>query len=165
MKRALSDFERELLSHQDDLLRFARRLTGRRGGAEDLRQDTLVLALASRESFMPGTVMRAWLFTIMRNIWVNQARRDRVDAVEDGVLHTLMPQQLPNQERRLELRDVNRALKALPAGMHEAIGLCAFHGLPYKVAARAAKPPTSEGTIKSRLSRGRDALRLALEPA
>ena len=146
------------------LRRYARALTGDAVRADDLVQDTLERALGKWSLWRPGN-LRAWLFSIMHNLFVNQARRLRtVEYPGDEALP-----ELPTREHQgdaLELRDLTRSLAKLPEEQREVLLLVCLEDLSYEDAAKILAVPI--GTVMSRLSRGRERLRVLLagsEPA
>jgi RNA polymerase sigma-70 factor (ECF subfamily) len=146
------------------LRRYARALTGDAVRADDLVQDTLERALGKWALWRPGN-LRAWLFSIMHNLFVNQARSPRVvDYPGDEALP-----ELPTREHQgdaLELRDLTRSLAKLPEEQREVLLLVCLEDLSYEDAAKVLGVPI--GTVMSRLSRGRERLRALLsgsEPA
>ena|SRR5260221_10845561 len=147
-----------IVQHIPRLRRYARALAGDRYSADDLVQDTLERAWNKLHLWRPGSDMRAWLFAIMHNVFVNQARSRRYEVdsrVED------LPQIAvrATQGQNLELVDVDRALRALPAEQREVVLLVAVEEMSYDEVSRALGIPI--GTVMSRLSRGRDRLRQA----
>ena len=112
--RALS-FETDLLAHLPQLRRYARALTGDRAWADDLVQDATERALGRAKSFQAGSNLRAWLFTIMRNLYIDQLRGRRDIAVDD---ETAPWRQMAAPRRRSRrARAARRAARALlPAG-------------------------------------------------
>jgi RNA polymerase sigma-70 factor (ECF subfamily) len=167
------EFEAVALVHLDALYRSALRLTQNRAEAEDVVQDTCLRAFRSFHRFNPGTNCRAWLFTILRNAFLNRVRgahrevhagdagepwdalgeraaepRPGAGTPEEAYLHTVLH------------GDVDRALKALPLAFREAIVLADLEGLSYKEIAQILACPV--GTVMSRLARGRRLLRRAL---
>lgn len=142
------------------LRRYARALTGERGAADDLVQDTLERALSRFHLWRRGSDLRAWLFTIMHNLYVNQARsraRRRHEALEDDP--AAEPVRAPEPDW-LELRDLDRALARLADEQRAVLLLVGLEQLSYGEAARVLDVPI--GTVMSRLSRGRERLRLIL---
>jgi RNA polymerase sigma-70 factor (ECF subfamily) len=142
------------------LRRYARALTGDTAWADDLVQDTLERAWTRMALWRPNSNIRAWLFTIMHNIYVNQLKvaakgRDptRSKSQPDPLIST-------PQENRLELRDVTRALQRLPHEQREVVLLIGLEQLSYDEAAKVLRVPI--GTVMSRLFRGREQLRLML---
>lgn len=137
------------------LRRYARALVGDRAAADDLVQDTLERAWAKLHLFRRGTDLRAWLFTVMHNVHVNQVRAARpTDALEDE-----MPElaQRAAQGDALLVRDLERALAALPVAQREVLLLVALEDLSYEETARVLGIPI--GTVMSRLARAREKLR------
>jgi RNA polymerase sigma-70 factor (ECF subfamily) len=151
-------FEKQLLGIVPDLRAFARFLAGNPTEADDLVQDTLVRALNAYEHFDLDTNMRAWTFTILRNIRINSYRKRRFEELDEGTLATLSVK--PNQEDTLELKAVLRALDTLPAVHREVITLVRAGGMSYEEAALIMG--CKLGTIKSRVNRADAALRAAL---
>lgn len=146
------------------LRRHARALTGDADRADDLVQDTLMRAIAGEHLFRPGTNLRAWLFTILRNRHLSEFRRRRYDGggIED-VPEALVA--MPgNQHSALELKEVQALLMTVPVKLREALILVSAAGLSYEEAAAVCK--CAVGTIKSRINRARNELmRLLDEPA
>jgi RNA polymerase sigma-70 factor, ECF subfamily len=144
------------------LRRYARALTRTADRADDLVQDTLVRALTKGHLWQPGTDIRAWLFTIMHNQYVNTVRRKvhgvaTIDIAQ--VTSTLMAVTDPSSS--LQLRELDRALARLPDEQREVILLVGLEGMAYESAAQILGVPI--GTIRSRLSRGRETLRQLME--
>lgn len=151
------------------LRRYARTLTGNPSRAEDLVQDTLARAWDKRTLWQSGSDLRAWLFTIMHNVFLNQravARRDAqcvsIDADEDGGVALQIPVR-PTQQTRVELIEVMREVERLPAEQREILLLAAVEELRYEEIAAVLAIPV--GTVMSRLSRARAKLRrMVAEP-
>jgi RNA polymerase sigma-70 factor, ECF subfamily len=140
------------------LRRYARALTRDVSAADDLVQETLTRGLVKQHLWVEGTDLRAWLFTILHNQYVNAVRRAvRVGAAV--VISETEPSLIcaPAQEKGLELRDLDRALAKLAEEQRAVILLVGLEGLRYEAVAQIIGVPV--GTIRSRLSRGRDALR------
>jgi RNA polymerase sigma-70 factor (ECF subfamily) len=142
------------------LRRYALKLTRDQAAAEELVQESLLRGLAKRHLWQEGTNLRAWLCTILHHQHVNQIRR----AVREGVAVELSDVEekltrAPSQDHGLQLRDMDRALKNLPEGQRAAVLLIGLEGLGYEKAAQAVGVPV--GTLRSRLSRGRQQLRMA----
>lgn len=143
------------------LRRYARALLRDKERADDLVQDTIERALHKIHLFQRGTDLRAWLFTMMHNQHVNLIRR----AVRQGQTFTVEKVHLPSpatQLTGLELRDLERALQRLPEEQRTTLLLIGLEGMSYDEAARVCKVPV--GTVRSRISRARAALRQMLEP-
>lgn len=139
------------------LRRYARALTGDRFFADDLVQDTLERAWGRLHLWRPGSDLRAWLFTIMHNLHVNQARTRRSEDSFDLRNEPMEFAARQTQEERLEIRDLTMALKRLPDEQREVLLLVGLEELSYQEAARVLAVPL--GTVMSRLSRGRERLR------
>lgn len=142
------------------LRRYARALVGERAAADDLVQDTLERALVKLALWRPGSDLRAWLFTLMHNLFVNQIRAAASRPVQD--LDDL--DEIPvdgGQMQALAVRDIGQALQALPTEQREVILLVGLEQFGYAEAARILGLPL--GTVMSRLSRGRERLRQMLE--
>lgn len=141
------------------LRRYARALVGERAAADDLVQDTLARALGKLHLWRRGTDLRAWLFTVMHNVHVNQQRGRR----EIAGLHdeTIEPPVRATQEVALQARDLERALARLPTEQREVLLLVVLEDLSYEEAALALGIPI--GTVMSRLSRAREKLRGLME--
>lgn len=153
--------EDAIAEHLPRLRRYARALTGDVSRDDDLVQDTLERALTKFGLWRHGSDLRAWLFTIMHHVHVNQGlRHGRVSwqAMEEAGWDAPVPAQ---QERALEMRDLERALARLPVEYREVLLLVALEGLRYEDVARVVGVPV--GTVMSRLARGREKLRRLLD--
>ncbi|MDC0737859.1 RNA polymerase sigma factor [Cognatishimia sp. SS12] len=146
----------ELTEHLGALRAFALSLTRNAATADDLVQDTLVKAWTNIESFKPGSNMRAWLFTILRNTFYS-LRRKRKREVEDadGSLSLALASK-PDHDGRLNMRDFMQAFNQLPDTQREALVLVGAGGFSYEEA--AATCDVAVGTIKSRVGRARATL-------
>ena len=135
---------------------FARSLTRDGVRADDLVQEALTRALNNIDRFRPGTNLKAWLFTIVRNEHYSQLRRRKFEA--HGVDTDLLPEPSvpPDHDGKLELRDLNRALASLSPGQRTALILVSVSGFSYEEA--AAICGCAVGTIKSRVARARETL-------
>jgi RNA polymerase sigma-70 factor (ECF subfamily) len=142
------------------LRRYARALTGERSAADDLVQDTLERAWVKLHLWRRGSDLRAWLFTIMHNVYVNQVRsRANLAAIPlDDEIGEIPVR--PTQVDMLEVRDIDAALRRLPAEQREVVLLVALERLSYQETASALGIPI--GTVMSRLARARERLRLIL---
>ena len=159
---AMSEFHR-LLEHQiPRLRRYARALTRDSNRADDLVQDTLVRAIAAKAHlWQAGTDIRAWLFTIMHNQYVNNIRRDMCENATidiDQVASTLVATSDPTASRQLS--ELDRALGHLSKGQREVVLLVSLEGMSYDEAAKILRVPI--GTVRSRLGRAREALRVLM---
>lgn len=150
-----------LVGHIPDLRRYARSLTGDAWAADDLVQDTLERACDRWQLWTAGTDLRAWLFTLMHNLFVDAARRalrqqgQRVDV--DDVAHELVA---PPAAADSAL-DLQRCLLRLPEEQREVLLLVSLQDLGYEEVARITGVPV--GTVMSRLSRARSRLRDLME--
>jgi RNA polymerase sigma-70 factor (ECF subfamily) len=140
------------------LRRYARALARDVAAADDLVQDCLTRALGKLHLWQEGTDLRAWLFTILHNQYVNQVRRAVREGTAVGLSETEpMLTRPPHQGKSLELRDLERALGKLPEEQRSVILLVGLEGRRYEEVAEILDIPI--GTVRSRLSRGREALR------
>jgi RNA polymerase sigma-70 factor (ECF subfamily) len=154
----MSDFHSRIEEQIPRLRRYARALTRDTHRADDLVQETLARALAKQHLWQVGTNLRAWLFTLMHNQHVNDVRRSNreggnIDVAE--MASVLVAVTDPTASR--QLRELERALARLPLEQREAILLVGLEGMRYDEAAAVLRVPI--GTVRSRLSRGRDSLR------
>jgi RNA polymerase sigma-70 factor (ECF subfamily) len=153
----------DLIEHLPRLRRYARALTGDVNRADDLVQDTLERALAKLDLWQPGSDLRAWLFTLMHNLFVNQirVRRPQETVMEDALDEPVSGGQM----EALAARDIHAALAQLPEEQREVLLLVGLEQFGYAEAAQVLGVPT--GTVMSRLSRARERMRqmLAGEPA
>jgi len=139
---------------------FARSLTGEVPAADDLVQDTIVLALQAWESFTPGTNLKAWLFRILHNRFRTVRSRRHITA-EIGVDDLSPFGSVPAlQEGRAELRHFKAAFARLNPRHREVLVLYAVHGLPYEQIAEITG--CAVGSVKSRMNRARTTLRRML---
>ena len=153
----------DLIEHLPRLRRYARALTGDVARADDLVQDTLERALAKLDLWQPGSDLRAWLFTLMHNLFVNQlrARRPQDTALDEAP-------EIPvngGQMEALVARDIHAALARLPEDQRAIILLVGLEQFSYAEAAQVLGVPV--GTVMSRLGRARERMRQMLvgEPA
>lgn len=138
------------------LRRYARALVGDASQADDLVQDTLERAWARLHQWRGEGELRAWLFGIMHNVWVEQRRRARLPAPtwEEGAAQ---PAQGDDPSRWLEWRDLQAAVARLPDEQREVLLLVCVEELRYEEVARVLGVPP--GTVMSRLARAREKLR------
>jgi RNA polymerase sigma-70 factor (ECF subfamily) len=156
----MKDVRAEIEAYIPRLRRYARALTGERAAADDLVQDTLERALSRFHLWRRGTDLRAWLFTIMHNIHVNQSRARARRPSEPLDEEAGLAAGRPRETDWLELRDVAAALARLPQEQRAVILLVALEQMTYEEVARVLNIPV--GTVMSRLSRGRERMRLML---
>ncbi|MEJ6389464.1 RNA polymerase sigma factor [Gymnodinialimonas ulvae] len=146
----------EIVEHLGSLRAFARSLTRNATTADDLVQDTVVKAWSNIDKFEPGTNMRAWLFTILRNTFYSLRRkRSREVADVDGVMAERLSEK-PAHDGRLVMQDFTAAFAELPDEQREALLLVGASGFSYEEAADMCG--CAVGTIKSRANRGRKRL-------
>lgn len=140
------------------LRRYARALAGDPSRADDLVQEALLRALSRQHLWQPGTDMRAWMFTILHNIHINNQRRRQTRGGQQEPLEDYPePSQPSSQEKSLEVRDLARALEHIPDPQRQVVLLVGLEGMDYKTVASVLDIPL--GTVMSRLHRGREALR------
>jgi len=167
-------FERDALPFLDQLYSAGLRMTKSPTDAEDLVQETYVKAYAAFDSFTEGTNLRAWLFRILTNTFINNYRKgqrqpfsESVDDLTDAQMHGI-DARLPGGMRSAEVEALERigdaevlaALADLPEDFRLAVYLADVEGFPYKEIAEIMDTPM--GTVMSRLHRGRKLLREAL---
>lgn len=162
-------FEAEALPHLDAVYRFARTLTGDGARAEDLAQDVMLKAYRAWHQYRPGTNVRAWLLTIVRNTFINQYRRQQhegktvdIGAVEPYAIFGDVQEVDPEGRffSRIVDDEVLRAVNQLPDDFREVVVLSDVEDLSYAEIADLLGVPV--GTVKSRLFRARRALQRQL---
>jgi len=156
----VSDHDSLITQQIPRLRRYARALTGDRAAADDLVQDTLERALSRFHLWRQGSDLRAWLFTIMHNIFVNQVRsraRRYHESLETEPAAEAVRAPEPDW---LELRDIASALSRLPHEQRAVVLLVGLEQFTYDEAARVLEVPI--GTVMSRLSRARERMRVLL---
>jgi RNA polymerase sigma-70 factor (ECF subfamily) len=136
-------------------------LAGSRELAEDLTQEALAKVWRSRRSFVPGSNLKAWLFTILRNEFYSYRRRAWRQETWDAEWAEAIPAPPEEQRWSVELSDTVRAMESLPEEQREALMLVGVGGFSYDVA--AARSSCAVGTAKSRVARARKALRAMLD--
>ena len=151
---------RAILTELPRLRRYARAMLGDRAAADDLVQDTLERAWSRIAQWRAGSDLRAWLFGIMHNLRVDQLRRGSLPthSLDDDACE--VPTR-PTQSDRLEVMDLESALRQLPDDQREVLLLVALEEMSYAEIAAALAIPI--GTVMSRLSRGRERLRQVME--
>jgi RNA polymerase sigma-70 factor, ECF subfamily len=153
-RAASSQMTADLLSVIPNLRAFAVSLCGNIDHADDLVQETLVKAWGSLDSFAEGTNLRAWLFTILRNIYYSEYRKRRREVADpDGALAANLAT-APAQSGHMDLLDFRAALQRLPNDQREALILIGASGLSYEEAAGICG--CAIGTMKSRVNRARN---------
>ncbi|MDP3660533.1 RNA polymerase sigma factor [Phenylobacterium sp.] len=160
----MTDFQREIIALLPRLRRLARALAANVSDADDLVQLTVERALERAGQWRPGSRLDSWMFRIMKNAWIDETRgrvrqsrifapeeeREHVGTDGSGAMHA-----------RLELRDVEAAMGRLPDDQRVAVALVLVEGMSYREAAEVLQVP--EGTLTSRLVRGRAALMSQLQ--
>jgi RNA polymerase sigma-70 factor, ECF subfamily len=153
------DFRTELASELPPLRRFARALTGDAALADDLVQDCVERAMTKSHLYDPARPLRAWLYAVLRNLYISGLRRNgrstvvkTVEELSDGEGAVL-----PEQEERLSVSSVSEALDRLAPQHREVIVLVALEEMSYRDVAEILGVPL--GTVMSRLSRAREHLR------
>jgi RNA polymerase sigma-70 factor, ECF subfamily len=156
----MSDFKQELLPLLPNLRAFARSLCGSSDWADDLVQETILRAWANRTSYEPGSNLKAWLFTILRNYFYNEVRKRRRSVELHNDQAALEVGVAEGQPTSLHLQDLARALEELSQDQREALTLVSIGGLSYEDAAKMCN--CAVGTVKSRVARARRELELKL---
>jgi RNA polymerase sigma-70 factor (ECF subfamily) len=151
----------EMVALVPQLHTFARSLCRDGVRAEDLVQEALLRAFDNIHRFKPGTNLKAWLFTIVRNEHYSQLRRRKFEAYDISIDMLPEPSVPPDHDGELELRDLNRALTVLAPGQRAALILVSASGFSYEEAARICG--CAVGTIKSRVARARSTLLAMLD--
>lgn len=167
-----SEFEQEALPHMDILYNYALRMTGNPDDANDLVQETFLKAYRFWDKYEKGTNIRAWLFRIMKNSYINRYRKETkepetVDYDEIQNFYNSIRYESSDQNDLQEKifgglleDDVARAIEALPEDFRTVVILCDIEGLSYEEIAEFVDCPV--GTVRSRLHRGRKMLRAQL---
>jgi len=157
----MNEFGRLLEQEIPRLRRYAFALTRNMSRADDLVQDTLVRAIAKQRCWQWGTNLRAWLFTLMHNQNVNGVRRSAREGAVEFDDTWPFPTAATDPAAGLSLRDLDRALARIPQERRQVILLIGLEDISYKEAATILDVPI--GTIRSRLSRGRESLRTLMD--
>lgn len=147
-----------LIAFLPSMRRFALSLTRSADEADDLVQAACERALASADSFTPGTRFDAWMFRIVRNLWIDRVRKRKTQASDplDEAPEPVGDDGVAVAEGRLELSDTADAIMKLPDDQREILTLVCIEGLSYAEAASVAGVPV--GTVMSRLARARTKL-------
>jgi RNA polymerase sigma-70 factor (ECF subfamily) len=162
------EFEREAIPHSDILYNYALRMTGNADDARDLLQETFLKAFRFWDKYEKGTNVRAWLFRIMKNTYINVYRKavKEPDTVDYNDIQNFYDVIRENSTDSNDLQeklfghllddDVTKALEALPEEFRTVVILCDIEGLTYEEIAEFVECPV--GTVRSRLHRGRKLL-------
>ena len=154
----MSQFSSQIEEQIPRLRRYARALVGDSSRADDLVQDTLERAWSKLHLWRPDSDLRAWMFTIMHNHFVNQLRQN-----PNAVTHVALDDETSEipvratQDDDLEVRDIFSAISRLPEEFREVVLLVGLEQMRYEDVAQVLDVPL--GTVMSRLSRGREKLR------
>jgi RNA polymerase sigma-70 factor, ECF subfamily len=157
----MSKVDSQIEAEIPGLRRYARALSGDVAQADDLVQDCLERALSRLVQWRRDSNLRAWLFTILRNVWIDDLRRRSARPERSGMDAAMdAAATAPNQMDRLLVRDLAAALALLAPEQRETVLLVGLEGLSYAEVARVTGVPV--GTVMSRLKRGRDRLALLM---
>jgi RNA polymerase sigma-70 factor (ECF subfamily) len=163
MINAADQTHSEIVALLPRLRRFARALTGQATDADDIVQIAVERALMRIDQYQQGTRLEAWLFSIVRNAWIDEARsrtrRGKIFAPAELGEH-IGQDGAAEIHAKLEANDVWTAMRKLPDEQREAVALVCVEGLAYREAAETLGVPI--GTLTSRLARGREALQVML---
>ena len=151
-----TDWRDQVVAMIPALRAFAWSVSRNGSDADDLVQDTLIKAWSHRDKFEPGTNLRAWLFTILRNTYYTAVVRRRREVRDEDDQHARSLTSAPTQEWGLTMRALQAALNQLPVEHREALILVGAAGLSYEEAAEICG--CALGTIKSRVNRARNRL-------
>jgi RNA polymerase sigma-70 factor, ECF subfamily len=151
-----NQFRDEMIAAIPGLRAFGISLTSRSDRADDLVQETLMKAWKHHDSFQPGTNMKAWLYTILRNEFYSHLRKRRREVEDADGLHASRVAVQAEQHGHLDMADLKVALQQLPEDQREAIILVGASGFSYEEAATICN--VAIGTIKSRVNRARKKL-------
>jgi len=156
MIQASPQLKSDLLAAIPRLRAFAVSLCGNPDRADDLVQETLVKAWSHLDSFVEGTNLPAWLFTILRNIYYSEYRKRRREVADSEGAMAARLATAPTQNGHMDFLDFREALQKLPADQREALVLIGASGLSYEEAASICH--CAVGTMKSRVNRARHRL-------
>ena len=146
-------FRDQVISAIPSLRAFGLSLTARADRADDLVQETLMKAWKHHDSFEPGSNMKAWLYTILRNEFYTQLRKRKREVEDADGFYSSKVAVHAEQDGHLDMADLRSALAKLPYDQREAVILVGASGFSYEEAAEICK--VAVGTIKSRVNRGR----------
>ncbi|MFO1090885.1 MAG: sigma-70 family RNA polymerase sigma factor [Hyphomicrobiales bacterium] len=155
------DFRKLLTEAIPSLRAFAISLSSRTDFADDLVQETLMKAWNHQDTFKPGTNLRAWLYTILRNEYYSVMRKRRREVEDANDFYAGQLAVPGGQEGHIDIAELRSALMKLPDDQREAIILVGASGFSYQEAAEICG--VAMGTVKSRVSRARTRLALILE--
>ena len=150
-----------VIEHLPRLRRYATALTRDPEHVEDLLQDTLERAYRKWHLWQPGSNLRAWLFSVMHNVYMNQVAREARKPTSVSLDEALGEFTPANNEAQMATRDLLAALDQLPHDQREVVLLVCLEDLKYEQVAYILRIPI--GTVRSRLARGRERLRRLME--
>ncbi len=162
----MQDFKSKLIEMQEELQRFAYKLTGDTEDANDLLQETSLKALDNEDKFEPDTNFRGWMYTIMRNIFINNYRKQVRDQTfvdhTDNLYHINQSQDIgvDSTQERYDLKEIHRAVNQLPKEYRIPFSM---HVSGYKYREIAEKLNLPLGTVKSRIFFTRQRLQMELK--
>ncbi len=151
--RQIGEIKRDLVALMPSLRAFSRSLCANSARADDLVQETLVKALANLDRFEPGSNLRAWLFTILRNTYYSELRKRQREVEDAEGAHAARLAERANQPGAADLEDFKRAFEQLSEDHREVLALVGAHGVSYEEAAEICG--CAVGTVKSRVNRAR----------
>ena len=154
------EFREQLVAAIPGLRAFGLSLTARGDRADDLVQETLMKAWKHYDSFEPGTNMKAWLYTILRNEFYTQLRKRKREVEDADGVHSSRVAVHAEQEGHLDMADLRNALAKLPDDQREVFLLRHVGNLPFQDIAEITE--TSENTVKSRMRYALERLQEAL---
>lgn len=160
---ARSSWDAQILDHLSALHRYSLSLVRNIHMAEDLVHDTIVKAYTCVDKFQPGTNLRAWLFTILRNTFYSGLRQKKFEVADPNGFHAASLTTSPDHDGKLAMREFLRAFMQLSPEHRTIVSLVGVSGYSYIAASKMTG--VAVGTAKSRLSRARTQLSEALDPS
>ena len=159
------NFQEKLLALQSNMLNFAYFLTSNHDDAYDLLQDTILKTLANKDKFIENTNFKGWVFTIMRNIFINNYRRNThslisLDDSENNYQLNQAPDSEESPENAYTIKEISAAIKSFPSTYRIPISMH-LAGYHYNEIAKYMNLPV--GTVKSRIYHARQQLRALLK--
>ncbi|WP_210395220.1 sigma-70 family RNA polymerase sigma factor [Motiliproteus sediminis] len=153
----MNSFDQQLNEQIPALRRYARSLLHHAAQADDLVQDCLTRALERRHLWQPGSDLRAWLFTLMHNLFVNQLRKNSRQPLAVTLIDEMIGTQAAEPEQVARNHQLQRQMARLPFSQREVLALVALEGFSYQQVAVIMDIPI--GTVMSRLNRARESMR------
>ena len=157
---SIQEFNSLVVTNAGGLRPFAITLTKDSESARDLFQETMCKAFTYRDKYEPGTNVKAWLYTIMRNIFINEYRRNVKGRSVMEVVKNSLPSYVLSSESPLKIKEINTAIENLPATFKRAC-LLYLHGYKYHEIAQVLNEPL--GTVKSRIHFAKKILQKQIE--